>query len=58
MYFRGIVIISSESQVALVEVPDAQWLPASHDYPLANVKFLIQDNHRVLNVLLDDPDGI
>ena len=58
VYFWGVVVVSSEPQVALVEVPDAQWMPTCHDYPLADVKFLIQDNHRVLNVLLYDPDSI
>ena len=53
-----VVVIGSETQVALVEIPDSQWLPRGHHYPLPDVELLIQDDHRVLYVLLNDPDLI
>lgn len=58
MYLGWVVVVGCEPEVALVEVPDAQGLPTCHDDPLANVELLPEDNHRVLNVLLHDPDGV
>lgn len=58
MYLGGVVVVGREPQVALVEVPDAQRMPTCHHNPLADVKLLTQNYHRVLNVLLNDPDGV
>ena len=50
-----VVIIAAKAQVALLENVDTQRVPARDDDPHANIKFSIHDQHRILNVLLDDP---
>jgi hypothetical protein len=53
---RRVIVIRREPQVALVKVPNLEWLPAGHHHPLSNVELLIQNDEWVLDVLLNDPD--
>ena len=50
-----VVIVAAEAQVALLVNVDTKWVPAWDDYPHADIKFAIHDQHWVLNVLLDYP---
>jgi hypothetical protein len=54
----GVIVVRGKSEVALLEIEDAKWPPGSDNHPLSDIKFLVQDNERVLNVLLDNPDMI
>jgi len=53
--FLDVIVYGWESHVALPVYPDGQRIPIGHEDPLTNVKFFAQDEHRVLDVLLDDP---
>ena len=51
----GIVVHECKPDVRLIKDPDRQRIPISDKHPLANVKLLLVDYQRVLDVLLDDP---
>lgn len=54
-----IVVVTRETQVIVSVEPDLELgLPAGDAYPLTNVKLLLLDNERRLDVLLRDPDAV
>ena len=54
-----VVVITRKSQVVLRIEPNFELrFPICYDYPLANIKFLLLDYKRRLNVFLGDPNLI
>ena len=51
-----VVVYAGESHVAVLPYVYSQWVPRLHDDPDSDVELAMHDEHRVLNVLLDDPD--
>ena len=43
-----------ESNITLLEKPDVWRVPGSDEHPLAYIKLTVEDNHRVLNIFLND----
>ena len=50
-----VVIIAAKSEIALFVDVYFERVPAGYDHPHANVKLPIHDQHRILDILLDDP---
>ena len=50
-----VVIIAAEAHVALLVNIDTKWIPWWDYDPYSDVKLTVHDQHRVFNVLLDNP---
>jgi len=53
--FGWIVVVTCKSQVAFIKVPNAERSPWCDNHPLPNIEFLVHNDHRVFNILLNDP---
>lgn len=53
-----IIVQSWEANIALVVKPDGEWVKVSDKYPLAYVELPLENDKRVLDVLLRDPQRL